>query len=312
MAFNNQHYEIVYQIPLFDDLHNYCPDIIYNPGRFTSVNSLTQYISNCARERGNRFTAAQEHYFNRFPRPVVQQQEQQQQPQQQPQQPQPQPPQPTVNNIYNSLASTLYPPLFDRNRHTGIFNRIPRNIRPNNEPLRGTGGLYGREDRYTPLMTIGTYNDTNIFDSLLNIFSNTGTNPLATALLTPVVVRPTPEQITSATELLMVSEEDRFDNCSICVESINPNTEVRRINHCRHTFHRACIDTWFDRNVRCPNCRYDIRDNNVGHTTPAPTPTPTLTSTIGSTLQQPGTMLGIYYEIDEVNSDNDEYEEEDY
>ncbi len=266
MAFNNQHYEIVYQIPLFDDLHNYCPDIIYNPNRFTSVNSLTQYISNCARERGNRFTAAQEHYFNRFPRPVVQlPQQQPQQPQEQPQQQQPQQPQeqPTVNNIYNSLASTLYPPLFDRSRYTGLLNRIPRNIRPNNEPLRGMGGLYGREDRYTPLMTVGAYTDTNLFDSLLNIFTNTGTSPLTTALLTPVVVRPTPEQITSATELLMVSEEDRFDNCSICVESINPNTEVRRINHCRHTFHRACIDTWFDRNVRCPNCRFDIRETTT-------------------------------------------------
>jgi hypothetical protein len=78
--------------------------------------------------------------------------------------------------------------------------------------------------------------------------------------MTPVIVHPSAEQISSATEILTVSEGDNYDNCSICVEAINSGTEVRRINHCRHTFHRACIDTWFARNVRCPNCRFDIRD----------------------------------------------------
>jgi hypothetical protein len=34
----------VYGVQLFDDIHTYLPDILYNPGRFTSVQSLLEYI----------------------------------------------------------------------------------------------------------------------------------------------------------------------------------------------------------------------------------------------------------------------------
>jgi hypothetical protein len=31
-------------------------------------------------------------------------------------------------------------------------------------------------------------------------------------------------------------------------------------------FHQTCIDAWFERNVRCPMCRHDIREQTTQQT----------------------------------------------
>jgi hypothetical protein len=36
------------------------------------------------------------------------------------------------------------------------------------------------------------------------------------------------------------------------------------MNVCHHTFHKSCIDTWFQENVHCPVCRHDIRLTELG------------------------------------------------
>ena len=88
-----------------------------------------------------------------------------------------------------------------------------------------------------------------------------GPRPADAALRTfedPVIVRPSAEQIAAATTLEVITSADEV--CAVCQDSIAANTEVRTINACDHQFHTACIDTWFQQNVRCPVCRYDIRD----------------------------------------------------
>lgn len=80
----------------------------------------------------------------------------------------------------------------------------------------------------------------------------------------PVVVHPTSEQISSATEEV-TDESATTSNCAICQDSLSP-THVR-LTHCGHAFHASCIAEWFTRSVHCPNCRHDVRE--VGH--PAPT-----------------------------------------
>lgn len=58
-------------------------------------------------------------------------------------------------------------------------------------------------------------------------------------------------------------ENNRFqqDNrCVICMESLEDNTIVRRLNKCNHVFHIDCIDKWFESKITCPTCRQDIRD----------------------------------------------------
>lgn len=74
----------------------------------------------------------------------------------------------------------------------------------------------------------------------------------------PVVVRPTAEQIESATAIEIVDSDE--DMCAICQDQMAAGTEALSINACDHRFHPGCIRTWFTGNVVCPVCRHDVRD----------------------------------------------------
>jgi hypothetical protein len=79
-----------------------------------------------------------------------------------------------------------------------------------------------------------------------------------------VIVRPTTEQIESATINYDFSIDDSVNNtntnCPITLEEFQQGEAVCKIRHCGHTFRREPIQNWFQGNVRCPVCRYDIRD----------------------------------------------------
>jgi hypothetical protein len=84
-----------------------------------------------------------------------------------------------------------------------------------------------------------------------------------------VVVRPTNEQISNATEQFVfnsanIPTADEEDNtrprCPITLENFHDGDTVTRIRRCGHTFQNAAITNWFNSNVRCPVCRYDIRE----------------------------------------------------
>lgn len=79
----------------------------------------------------------------------------------------------------------------------------------------------------------------------------------------PVIVTATTEQIANATtDLLYENIEEPINNrCPICLDVFQPTSEVTQINHCGHIFNRTQLTTWFRNNVRCPICRFDIRDN---------------------------------------------------
>jgi hypothetical protein len=80
------------------------------------------------------------------------------------------------------------------------------------------------------------------------------------APLEPVIVRPTQAQIDSATTLGQADGEAEQQSCAVCQENYTEGQAIRTINRCGHEFHKICIDEWFNRNVRCPVCRHDIRD----------------------------------------------------
>jgi hypothetical protein len=92
----------------------------------------------------------------------------------------------------------------------------------------------------------------------------------------PVNVVATPHQISRATSHLLYEniQTPTNDRCPICLEVFQPNSEVTQINNCRHIFNRAELATWFETNVRCPVCRFDIRD----HVDAPPLPVTTSTS----------------------------------
>jgi len=74
-----------------------------------------------------------------------------------------------------------------------------------------------------------------------------------------VPVVPTVDQVDNSTALRSATLLDEQENCSICQENYTEGQAIRNIVHCDHSFHKTCIDTWFERNVHCPVCRYDIR-----------------------------------------------------
>jgi hypothetical protein len=80
-----------------------------------------------------------------------------------------------------------------------------------------------------------------------------------------IVVRPTPEQIETSTHLVIFQPnmENINTSCPITLNDFQEGDIVRQIRHCRHAFHEESIQNWFQRNVRCPVCRYDIRDYTV-------------------------------------------------
>ena len=77
-------------------------------------------------------------------------------------------------------------------------------------------------------------------------------------LMEPVIVRPTHEQIASASVLTTINPT--HENCAICQDGMEEGQSVRILSHCIHRFHQECIDTWFQSHVTCPTCRHDIRE----------------------------------------------------
>lgn len=77
-----------------------------------------------------------------------------------------------------------------------------------------------------------------------------------------VVVRPTAAQIEAATNTVIFDESENNHNtsCPITLEIFRQGEELCAIRYCSHLFKREALMDWFRRNVRCPVCRYDIRD----------------------------------------------------
>lgn len=107
------------------------------------------------------------------------------------------------------------------------------------------------------------------FPPRVNRFNNNFFRDLFNLNMEPVVIRPTADQLSHATSTIRVGDiplASRYYNvCPISYETFTDDTIVTRINHCGHFFDTNSINSWFDRNVRCPVCRYDIRDTVQQH-----------------------------------------------
>jgi hypothetical protein len=127
---------------------------------------------------------------------------------------------------------------------------------------------------HTPPVVVRSSVDTDSLATTAFLLSMLGASPLTTPTLgtrvlnagaraffpgftDPVLVRPTRQQIDLSTQLV---SNITNQSCAVCQDVLVETDICRRIRHCGHTYHRGCIDQWFERNVRCPVCRYDIRD----------------------------------------------------
>ena len=80
--------------------------------------------------------------------------------------------------------------------------------------------------------------------------------------LEPIIVHPTNEQISNATENLIFSNIINPINtqCPISLEQFTNSSSVTMIKHCKHIFNTTNLMNWFTTNCKCPVCRFDIRD----------------------------------------------------
>jgi len=73
--------------------------------------------------------------------------------------------------------------------------------------------------------------------------------------------RPTPLQIQTATTLFSYHPQENpltVTVCPITLEEFREDEILMRINGCGHIFKATALHRWFERNHKCPSCRYDI------------------------------------------------------
>lgn len=132
-----------------------------------------------------------------------------------------------------------------------------------------------RSSQQTPREpTTSTQSDTNnVFNNVFSgmfqqqPFRNLNAN-VRTAYYTTIpsnvsdaVIRPTTEQINNALENIIYNAgQHNSSTCPITLEEFVEGNTIRRIKHCGHIFSSQAINNWFNRHVRCPVCRYDIRE----------------------------------------------------
>jgi hypothetical protein len=164
-----------------------------------------------------------------------QQQQQPQQPQQQQQQQQQQQPQQHRNQQSRTQQPRTQQP---RNREQVLYDWQS----PINPSLYIT--------RPSTRMRNNNNNNDNLSD-LLSSFLNT-----------TVSVRPSALQIETASRLVRYGDitNPLSESCPISMDNFSIDDQVRQIRHCGHIFMPSEFDEWFQSNVRCPVCRYDIRN----------------------------------------------------
>lgn len=266
MAFNN--YQSIYGVQLVDDLHNYYPDVLYGaPGQFRTVDDLLGYIRQRTQQRFDLFS-----YGRMLATPIQM---------------------PAVGgsgggsvNASPPAAASPSPPA---NANANVAPAAPANVNPvpatppptniqspsvaaAPAPRRQVQRIARHEPPFSLFGTALTFGDLDPFgDSIL------ASDPLVTNLLSqflnpripsapsnfaaPVVVRPTSAQIEAGSQIITLPGTAEPEVCTICQDTLPHNTNtIRKLRSCGHMFHQTCIDAWFERNVRCPMCRHDIRE----------------------------------------------------
>ena len=246
-----------YRIQLINDLHNHFPELLYNYERFESTLDVLQYVANIARDSSNHVNPYP-YYHDQYQSNVVHQ--------------------PQYDEIYNDNVLPLRHRL-ERRRYNPIQRPALRH-----SPERPVHRSPERPVHHSPERPVISFRYISLGDDLdiENIVRNMISEPIETRLinlprnsgmnsqfseqiidylhelLEDVPVIPSEEQIRTNTTLKTL-DEDISDNCAVCQDQLKKEQEARTINHCSHMFHRECIDRWFETNVQCPCCRYDIR-----------------------------------------------------
>ena len=147
-----------------------------------------------------------------------------------------------LDSYDNETAETTNNRETEERERTRVRSRVGANTR-----RRPNTSVFGSENIHYD--TIATGVSRRLFSGLSNFYDN-------------VPVYPTTEQIARGTRRLLYSniEEPLNVSCPITLERFESDTEVLQILGCSHVFNPTSLQQWFQSNVRCPICRYDIRD----------------------------------------------------
>jgi hypothetical protein len=242
-------YETLYGVGLLDDLHNYFPAILYEPEQFRTVAHILTYLQRQTHRRFDLFTFGQTAYNER--RPAAAQV-----------QPRPVPAQHPVVSVNLGAALPRIPAA-----HPTLASLLQEAIGTQEDDeeeeeasteLRQMAELLTSGGRVITTSQNQAQTTLTLLSALLGL-RNPAQQSFPAEFLNPVVVRPSQEQIDTATTTCIL-EDTSSQNCAICQDSIVAHSEQREITYCHHAFHRGCIDTWFQQNVHCPVCRHDIRE----------------------------------------------------
>ena len=156
-----------------------------------------------------------------------------------------------LDYLYEELPRYVVTETNDPNRL--YINGFAYVIEPSGVPpfSRAPGSRTARTNRET--------GETSVFENrTLNVLFAEALRQLSA----PVVVRPSVAQIERATREVTFSSIENPPNssCPICLDIFEEDSTVKQIIHCGHSFIPGEINRWFETNVRCPVCRYDIRD----------------------------------------------------
>ena len=92
--------------------------------------------------------------------------------------------------------------------------------------------------------------------------TNTNTTNNTRSFYENVLIAPSQNQIENATRIVCYSdiENPMNSSCPITMDQFVDDSSVTQILQCGHLFTPSGIDSWLRTSVRCPVCRYDIRD----------------------------------------------------
>jgi hypothetical protein len=167
--------------------------------------------------------------------------------------------------------------------------------RMNNQRTNRSPNLFTNRyrQRFTNTMN-SRYNDRDRDHDYDLLFSyiippNTRTNVQSSRL--------TSQQIQLATQNIVYDETMNEERCPITLDNFIVGENICQIRHCRHIFKTDPLMNWFQRNVKCPVCRYDIRTYNSPSTIPSDDDNentqPTSTPTALSNQNQPSYSRGL-------------------
>jgi hypothetical protein len=235
-------YQRVYGVTLMDDIHNYFPAILYEQNRFNSVADLLGYVRSQMRRHFDLFSNQTRMYTaDRAAPPAA-------------------PVAARATPRVRVHVPHMHVPHLERQSSLASTSQyVQQTGVPRSEVIWTNLAVPVESDPIDSSLgnqLIRELLGSTSIASIINEFSGLASQPM-----TPVIVRPSAQQIATASTVTTVdAEASTTAMCAICQDSISPGTSARRLTACTHTFHTGCIDTWFTSHVCCPVCRHDIRE----------------------------------------------------